>query len=233
MWRYTQATLAAVVLLLPLVSGCGGLFFQVKVDSLRDPSAESLPRYVLLPGNSGIQVTDLQFREFAAYVRRALDARGFQAVEELDKADVAIFLAYGIGNPQTVSYSFPIYGQTGGGVSTFSASSFGTGRYSTTTGTISSPPTYGQVGNIPVTETTYLRYIVLDAVDVGFFARSNSIRQVWKTTISSSGSSADLRRVFPVMIGAATEHLGTDTRGQVRFTLTEGDSRVLRVKGKK
>ena len=71
----------------------------------------------------------------------------------------------------------------------------------------------------------------IEAVDIPTYRSKKKVVQVWKTGIVSVGSSGDLRRVFPVMIGAASSYLGTNT-GEIRtVNLYEDDPRVLLVKG--
>ena len=63
------------------------------------------------------------------------------------------------------------------------------------------------------------------------YSQSQEILPLWKTNITSTGSSGDLRLVFPVLVGAAADHLGTNTGHQVVVELGEDDIRVRRVKG--
>jgi hypothetical protein len=215
--------------------GCATTRFAVQVDSITAPDHDPGSKYVLLPGREEVAANDLQYREFAAYVERALQARGFKQADSADEADVAILLNYGIGEPQTTTYTYslPIYGQTGGGKATYSGSTYGPGGYSHTTGTIQQQPTYGVVGSQTHTGsvTTYFRYLILDAVDLRAYRESQAIVPVWKTTVTSTGSSGDLRRVLPVLVGAAVEHVATNTGQQVNIELGESDPRVLQVRG--
>ena len=73
--------------------------------------------------------------------------------------------------------------------------------------------------------------VILNAVDLSAYRESQTFVPVWKTTITSKGRSGDLRLVFPVLVGAATEYIGTDTGHQVRVEIKESDSRVLKVRG--
>ncbi len=92
---------------------------------------------------------------------------------------------------------------------------------------------HGVVGSQPYTSrvTTYYRYLILEAIDLDAYRQSQSIEQVWKTTIISSGRSGNLRRVFPVLVGAASDHIGTNTGKQVLIKISEDDPRVHRIKG--
>ncbi len=85
---------------------------HVGVDSLSVPESAGKVTYILLPGLQGVEPSDLQFKEFKAYVERALNSRGFFRARTIDDATVAIFLAYGIGDPRDhiYSYSVPVWG---------------------------------------------------------------------------------------------------------------------------
>jgi len=152
-----------------------------------------------------------------------------------NEAHIAIFLMYGIGDPQKhqYTYSLPLWGQTG----VSSSSTYGTvntyGSTATYSGTTTYTPTYGVVGSTMHTGTrvTYFRYFILDALDLNEYRRTKKEVQLWKTTVTSTGSSGDLRQVLPVMIGASKEYLGTNTGKKVKVILHENDKRVLEVKG--
>jgi hypothetical protein len=60
---------------------------------------------------------------------------------------------------------------------------------------------------------------------------SEADRLYWKLYIDSTGSSGDLRRVFPVMIAAARDHLGKNTQGQVEISIDETDPKIAEIKG--
>ena len=84
-----------------LVSGCATLQpqFSVRVDSISGATADR-DLYILLPGNKDTKAEDLQFKEYAAYANRALIKQGFVPAESLEKANIAIFLPYGVGDLQ-------------------------------------------------------------------------------------------------------------------------------------
>jgi hypothetical protein len=209
--------------------------YFVQVDSISAPDEPPRMKYVLFPGREGIAASDLLFREFAHYVDRALQRRGFEQAASAEEAEVAILLNYGIGEPKTTAYTYslPIYGQTGGGMATYSGSTLGPGGLSSTEGTIYQQPTYGVVGSETQTGliTRYSRYLILDAVDLEAYRKTQAIVPLWKTTVTSTGSSADLRLVFPVRVGASSEYIAKNTGQQVSEILQPSDPRVLYVKG--
>lgn len=228
----TLLMLLAVAATFGCVSAPG---FRVNVDSINDPSIQVGSRYILLPAMDGVTPSDLQFREYAAYIHGALERRGFVATDDLDQADIAIFVRYGLGDPRSeaYSYSIPTYGQTGGGTATYSGSTYGTGGSTYSSGTVTQTPTYGVTGSqtISGTRTSYFRFLSLDAIDLSTYSDGSEPVPVWKTTVTSRGSSDDLRRVLPVLVGASEEHIGSNTGTQIRINLYETDERVLRVRG--
>jgi hypothetical protein len=227
-----------LVFAMALFSGCATMRqppFSVAVDSLASSTAKEKRTYILLPGNQGVTWDDLQFQEYALYLIRVLNTQGFVSAEKAEDADVVIVLSYGIGDPKTQQYSYalPVWGQTG----VSSAYTYGTatafGNSATYSGTTTYTPTYGvtgyttQVGSV----TTYLRYALVTGYDFKAFKESNRQVQVWRTTITSTGSSGDLRRVFPILIGAAVPYLATNTGRQIPVQLYEFDEIVRAVKG--
>lgn len=226
-----------MIVALFLFSGCASrqLRYHVNVDSISSEVAPLKKSYVLLPGTKETTADDLQFKEFATYIHRALAAKGFMLANNIEKADIAIFLVYGIGNPQEniYSYSLPVWGQTG----VSSSTTYGTvntfGNYGTFSGTTTYTPQYGITGYTSHvgSYTTYFRYILLDAYDLDVYRKEKKLSQVWRTTVTSTGSSGDLRRVFPVLVAGSEEYIGVNTGQKVRVVLHEEDPIVLEIKG--
>lgn len=225
-----------VVAMLALLQACAvGPQFHVNVDSISAPEAASKSKYVLLPGVKDVEVGDLQYREYAAYVERALTSKGYTKTSSFAEADIAIFLGYGIGDPETrqFTYSLPTYGQTG----VSSANTYGTvntyGNTATYSGTTTYTPTYGVTGSTTHTgtQTTFFRYMWLDAVDLDEYRKTEKEIQLWKTTVTSTGSSGDLRQVFPILVAASKPHIGSNTGKKIKVILSEGDKRVTEIKG--
>jgi hypothetical protein len=209
--------------------------YSVDVDSLASAKAASQKTYLLIPGNEGITWDDLQFQEYAIYLMRVLDAQGYKSAQSMDEADVAIILSYGIGDPQAhqYSYSLPTWGETG----VSSSKTYGTARtYGNRTSVNSTTvytPSYGITGyNTHVgTSIQYFRYAFITGYDLEEFNRSGKQIQLWQTTITSAGSSGDLRRVFPALIGASAPYLATNTGKKINVSLRETDKVIKAVRG--
>ncbi|HVP18544.1 MAG TPA: hypothetical protein VMU36_06060 [Spirochaetia bacterium] len=162
-------------------------------------------------------MNDLEFAEYAKYVDYALSKAGHQKAKSIDDASEAIFLYYGIGNPGPHRYTFWLPGSD-----TTESSSL------TAPDNIIAYGTWGisGVGGDQQNQGS-CRYISLSAVDLVKYKEERHVLESWRMEISSTGSSNDLRLVFPVMIAASENYLGQDTRKILYRTLTDEDPQVV------
>ena len=219
-----------------VLSGCASMqppTFHVNVDSIGDTKEKTT--YILLPSDKDIKADDLQFKEYASYVNRALQAKGFIQAKTFQEANVAIFLGYGIGDPKEhqYTYSLPTWGQTGVSSSYTTGTVSSYGGYGSYFGSTTYTPTYGVTGSTTHSgsHVTYFRFMLLDAVDLDEYKKSKKEVQLWKTTVTSSGSSSDLRRVFPILVAASKDYIATNTGKKVKVKLLEKDAQVMEIKG--
>jgi hypothetical protein len=226
------------VIMTLLMCGCATLGqqpFSISVDSLASPEASTKKTYLLIPGNDGVTWDDLQFKEYAVYLMRILDAQGYILAKSNEEANLVIILSYGIGDPQIqqYSYSLPTWGKTG----VSSANTYGTastyGNTTTLNATTTYTPTYGVTGynTYSGTTTTFFRYAFITGYDYEKFKETNKQVKLWQTTITSTGASGDLRQVFPVLLGASVPYLATNTGKKVEVSLQENEKVVKAVKG--
>ena len=208
--------------------------YNVGVNSIN--SGEEIvggKKCVIFPGMKDTTKDDLQFTEYERYVARALSKKGYTVTDNPGEAEIAVFLSYGIGDPQahTFSYSMPVFGQTGVSSAQTYGSVQGFGNSATYSGTTTYTPSYGVVGATSgVGEyTTYTRYIRLDAFDLIAYRESKKEKHLWKTDMISTGSSGDLRRVFPVMVAAAVPYISENTQNMKEIQLEENDKRILEI----
>lgn len=202
--------------------------YSVNVNSIADSTAGPIGTYTIIPLDESVNHTDLQFREFARYVRSSIPRSMGHYVEPDADPDAVVILAYGIGDPATEvsSFSIPQFGQTG----ISSAQTFGTmssyGNHGTYSGTTTFTPTYGITGYSThiASQRTYSRHIALFAYDLK--SSGGEPRQIWQTVIQSRGSNDDLRSVFPIMIAAAGPTIGSNTSESQRITIRENDPKV-------
>jgi hypothetical protein len=236
MKRHGKCFAAAMFTLLigVMLSGCAGHSYRVGVSGFSDPNHASGHSYCLLSGKDGVTVDDLEFREYAGYLRRGLGQAGFSEATNLDEADLAIFVSYGIGDAkeQAYSYSLPVYGQTGGGSYNYSGTTYSAYGSATTYGTMTQTPQYGVVGSQQFygSTLTYLRYLTVDALDMKTLRNEKKTVSIWRTDVMSRGTSGDLRGVIPVMVAAATPNFGKNTKKQIVIDITDADKRVQQIK---
>ena len=218
-----------------LCSGCGPQF-SVNVDSISSGELLSNSKCIVLPADPNVAANQLQYKEYTVYVKRALANKGYVVTDNSDEAEVAVFLSYGISEPHEsiYSYSSPVWGQTGVSSShtTGTIHSFGSGMASYS-GTTTHTPEYGITGYTSKigTRITYNRFMILDAYNLEEHRKTQKEVQLWRTKAISTGSSADLRQVFPVMVAASSEYIGENTGKQIKLVLYENDKKVQNIKG--
>ncbi len=94
-----------------------------------------------------------------------------------------------------------------------SSNTYGTvstyGNTATVNSTTTYTPTYGVTGSTTHTGTytTFTRYMFIDALDLNEYKKTEKQKQIWKTTVISTGSSGDLRRVVPVLVAASKPYV--------------------------
>jgi hypothetical protein len=231
-----------------LVFGSSGCFtpqFTVSVNSISEGQPVGGETYVIVSGFKNTDSNDLQFKEAARLLETALQDKGMvrltgqigtkDAVVGLEKPDTALLLYYEIGRPQVYeeSYSVPILGQTGGGSSSFSATTHGSYGNSTTYGSVYRAPTFGVVGSRSGTRihTTFVKYLSVEAFDLDEYRSSGKSKQKWKTTIVTADSSGDLRQFIPILITAGRPYFGTDTGKFVDTKISEPSRQANDLKG--
>jgi hypothetical protein len=215
------------------LSGCAH-YHHVIIDSLSSGIQMQNKNFIIVSGNSDNDSSDLQFQEFARYVGKALSPAGYTLVSDPKQADIEIYLSYGVGEPQSHSYSYyePVYGQTGIDTNTYTMEHHVKGGTVSTT-TTTSTPEYGVTGYTEQTGvyTVYTKFIILDAYDAKTREPDNKLRHLWKTTLSCTGKASTLRRLFPIMIAAGAKHIGTNTIAEVSVDIASDSDEVKKFIG--
>jgi hypothetical protein len=177
---------------------------------------------VIVPEQNQKVSNNFELAEFSGHIERVLSTKGMVRVNDSKLADVVVFVGYGIGDPKNeiASYSIPTFGQTG----VSSSSTYGhvspNGSISATT---TNTPSFGITGWNSVTSryTTYDRWMRIAAVDLTSFDDPKGVRERWRVEVKSSGSSGDLRLIFPVMAYSASQFVGTNTGKAVPVKVKE------------
>ncbi|WP_290919429.1 DUF4136 domain-containing protein [Halodesulfovibrio sp.] len=203
-----------------LLQGCGSKFY-VNVDSLCTPDAATKKHYVLLSGDKNINIDDLQFQEYASYIHNALALKGFTRVTEDSEADIAILLRYYISEPKEEEY-------------TYSTPVYKTVYYYDLHGEKATPYPIKQLDGYETNVahyTTYTKSFILEAVDFKTYFKAHTNKQIWTTTVWSSGSNSDLRQIFPRLVAAGMKYFGEKTPHTVEVEMDESDSRIQEING--
>lgn len=143
----------------------------------------------------------LEYSNYANKVRSQLNSKGYIEANP-DKADVIVFIEYGIDDGKEVLSSYPIWGQTGVASSTTYGTVGSSGNYS---GTTYNNPTYGVVGSGTTSDTVYKRFFKLEMVDNKSYLASHKLNNVYEAKVTSTGTSNSLTKVFPYMLRSLFE----------------------------
>lgn len=179
-----------------IFSGCGGKYLNsnISVYHKLDPVWKKVP-YVFEKARNQ---NGLEDEAFFQKLEERLRNNQFVLAKNLNDAKYRIRFKYEIDNGTSVpyTYSYPVYGQTGGGTaySSGTVSSYGsTARYSGTTRTAA---TYGVVGSgvSSGVNTVFKRKLTIEIYD----AKENNQRYIAKVT--SNGSSPAISPVMDEML---------------------------------
>lgn len=227
MWQIRAVGLWSLAL-----GGCASMTrYNALVSTLGDaPAAGAV---IVLPGAAGTDTSDLQFKEVRRYVARSLEGTGVTIVTDLRQARLAIFVRYGIGEPQTqvVPYTAPIFGTVPGSTTNVQGTVSGTGGTSAVSGTLTTQPRLGVVGAVSgaTTVTSFTRWLLLNTYRIPTEPGSTPT-ELSRTAVVSTGSSGDLRLVLPYLVASSAPYLGRDTRQAVAISLRRDDPRVARLR---
>jgi len=188
----------AVIVFAFALSGCAAML-QARVSSFHNlASGQAVQTFAVVPYDW--QNGSLEFQTYEQRITAELNSKGFQSVP-LEQAQFVIFLTYAIDSGQNVSYSYPIFGQTG----VSSANTYGTvnsyGNTATYSGTTTYTPTYGVVGSGTGSRTEYKRVVRLEILDKAALV-AGDVRKVYEGEVVSAGSTGQLSAVMPTLLTA-------------------------------
>lgn len=175
-----------------------------QVDAYAGPAVDPHLIYQVAPG-SREQMGDLQFQEFNGELRNALIVSGFNVPPTIQtEPEVMVLLTY-LVQPRTRTVTVASGGSKG--TTTIAPTYAGAPElgYTATTEGASAPSVMSHQ------ETTYFRAIDVTAYDYKVFKATKQLQQVWKVTVTSEGTSGDLRQVLPVLLAEGRPYFGKST----------------------
>ena len=184
--------------------------YESEIQSFGNYNMEGKTFYVI-SANPNVSNKDLEFQEYKDYITQCLMIKKAIPCENSDSADVCVLFDYGVGDKSYVAnVSIPIWGITT------------TSRYINIIAT--------RVLNSKEDIQDYRRVINLYAYDNK--DRTGDPVMLWKTNISSSGSSRDLQEVLPYIAHTAIPYMGQQTNGIKTLQVSPYNIKVFLIRNK-
>ena len=184
--------------------------YESEIQSFGNYDMEGKTFYVI-SADPKVSNKDLEFQEYKDYITQCLMIKNAIPCENSDSADVCILFDYGVVDKSYVAnVPIPIWGITT------------TSRYINTivTGVLNSKEDIQD----------YRRVINLYAYDNK--DRTSDPVMLWKTNISSQGTSRDLQEVLPYIAYAAIPYMGQQTNGIKTFQVSPYKVEVFLIQNK-
>lgn len=179
--------------------------YYVDVESLSDVTTVSKESvYVVESGMAEFKTSDIRFKNYTNVVYNVLNEAGFKTTTASKEATVKISLIYDIEKRvNNSSVTVPVYKQVGVN-----------NVYGQKVGTLSGFDNQ----TIDTSSVDFKRWAILKAYDV------KTGNNLWEVKASSIGPGHDLREVFPYLMLAMKEKLGTN--GNEKVVVFEDEARA-------
>lgn len=213
--------LILLYLILPILSKAQS--YDVSINSFGEYNMKG-KTFIIVPESNKIHPSDVEFKEYASYIKKVLAIEGARETKIAENADICIFMHYEITDKSyEQNYSVPVIGET-------KVRSIDANPYSSS---LDIKYSQGVTGyrNVQQHVSKYLRVINLSA-----FENIEEGTMVWKTNIISKGRSNKMREIFPVLAYAAINKIGIDCEETLSIN-TEGnrtfsDFKTVKIDGK-
>ncbi|QNA85201.1 hypothetical protein G4G27_15230 [Sphingomonas sp. So64.6b] len=159
-------------------------------------ASEGAPSDYALVAEKGFDAESLEFRSYAAKLDKMMAARGWTRAADAGTAKVTIMVSYGIGDPKDHQYSYSIAQYNGAG----------------------QPNTWLPINGEYVSYRRWLKMSTMRSTPDG-----GKPQEIWRVDVESSGSSGDIRAIFPYLVYAAAPYIGADTGQAVRVKVKDNN----------
>ncbi len=196
------------LLLVLIAAGCSHQkFTHVNVYAENQNNQEAGNAFFILEGKGAQEQTEDQRLQFRKYVEKALGLNGLKKTDDLEGAEVVIILSYGSGPP--------------------SEHDLLTTELDDHTSIVRmAERTYVRKEKV----TTYLRYLIIGAVDFREYAKTGKIKQLWRVTATHVGKNDKLNKIFPYLVAASQPYLGKHVPEKVSVPLSREDVMLMKIK---
>jgi hypothetical protein len=179
--------------------------FVSEISAFSDGTPVAGTHYIFVRTGDPGGTQSLEFKEYAALLRKALAEKGL--IEAMQPGEAAIVIDFNFGiDSRSVQRSTPTYGQVGVKTEMETRNVFGQQQLFS-----KSKPVYGVTGSQTSTATVHRRWMTIKAFDADALRATKSLVEKWSVQSESEGSSGDLRRVVPVMVYASRPYIGTSS----------------------
>jgi hypothetical protein len=212
MKKMTLLILSTVFLLITTACSPVTAKYRVTVDSITTPDKSITPTtYTIKALSDKTDTQSLRFQEQVAHLKKILNNKGFTPAPKDFPAEQIIYFDYGIEKvaQRTETYIEPDisinmslgypHGYRGRHYRPFYNHFWYGGRYATT---------YRQ------SYSYYNRYLTL-------LAKDQFNKELWRVDVSSIGESTNLRKIVPLLLEAAEEYIGKNTKEPVTLIVKE------------
>lgn len=157
------------------------------------------------------QEGSLEFQAVRNHLLRKLSEVGYIPAAQASQSNFVAYITYGIDAGKTTMSSVPLIGQTGGGTSYSSGTVSSGTRFGSYSGTTTTMPTYGVIGSIPVSDTSYKR-----AVNIDIFEKTSTTPvKLYEMRAVSIGSCGNINAIlFPIIDGMFRNFPGENGKTQ-------------------
>lgn len=183
-----------IFLLIILLNGCTN---SVNISSViyHGPSHEQREKIIVVPINE-FQKSSLEFVAVGEYLENKLLYNGYIPTKNVNESKYAAIINYGIDDGTTNFSMEPVFGQIGGGTSYTSGKVNSYGGSATYNATTTTSPTFGVVGAVPVSSTTYKRNVNIDIFKIDANKIDVEPVKVYEMKAVSSGSCGNINSVL-------------------------------------
>lgn len=225
----TRDSLARVlfVTLALTLAGCASTI-SVKSDPRAAAGAEGDLSYSVPSANPQIAQDAPRYSDAVKFVKAGLAAKGMREATDPQRADLVVSLDYGVGPAQRVhgTITEPVYVTVPGAVETIEVADGvdAKGNPIYRRETRRDPPTTQLTGfrDLPTSYVVYEKYARLTARENKPAPSGGPPEVVWTIEATCEGDSRSLRKDLPLMVAAAIETIGKDTRGSKSVRLKDG-----------
>jgi len=195
------------------ITSCGGIYYNVKVDSYLDTnkSIDKTKKYFVYANKQSSN--PLFDKEVSSKLNKYLTYNGYSVVNSLDESNYVLIFSQAIGSGKTSTYTTS---------STTNRQSYQLNIHTGEFDLVNEP----QINIQSHKKTTYTRVFTMHLYESDSFYTHTRPLPLWVGETISSGSSSDLRKVIDYLIVATFEHLGIDTGGQKTHRILRTDDRV-------